>query len=304
MKVLIIGSNGQLGKSLISTMPKSIQSKIELVKLSKKDLNLLDIKRCKEIIQEVQPNWTINAAAYTNVEKAEEEPFLAKAINTIAPQVIANEIYKQKGKLLHISTDFVFSGKQNYPYNITQTPYPINTYGKTKAEGEYYVNSILMERGKILRTSWLYGPNGKNFLFTMLNLFKKNSNFENPIKVVYDQFSCPTSTESLSRICWRLIELNKLNYSNFLHWSDKGKASWFDFAISINKIANELGLINKNVLIKPITSEEYKSKVKRPHYSLLDCTYTKELLSIDNLKWEDNLKLIMNKILKNKKYLN
>ena len=175
MKVLILGSRGQLGKSIISLKPKLSDSNIKLITLSSEDLNLLNTNKCRKLIQEINPKWTINCAAYTNVEKAESEINLARAINAIAPKVIAEEISKQDGSLLQISTDFVFSGNQDVPYKISQETNPINIYGKTKLEGENYIRELLNDRGKILRTSWLYGPYGKNFLFTMLKLFKDQS---------------------------------------------------------------------------------------------------------------------------------
>ena len=167
MKVLLTGSTGQLGKTLILSKPKNI----ELIKVSSKDFNLLDYKSCKEFIFLHKPDWVINAAAYTAVDKAESESELVFEINTKTPEKLAKTLSTYGGKMLYISTDFVFDGKNDKPYKFDHIHNPLSIYGKSKSLGEE--KCLLIGNCYILRTSWVYSPFNKNFLLTILNLQKK-----------------------------------------------------------------------------------------------------------------------------------
>jgi len=289
MKVLIVGSSGQLGNALIKSSPTNYHLLTPPRNLF--DLNLSD--NCYEYIIKKKPDWVINAGAYTNVDKAEKEKNIAYQINAKAPESIAKAILKIGGKLLHISTDYVFSGIQNFPYLPNQKTSPINAYGITKAKGEDYLTEILKENNQlaILRTSWLMGKNGKNFAKTMLKLH----NERDIIKVVYDQVGSPTTTSSLSKAIWRLISIND-SYSEqnkifptYNHFSDGGIASKYDIAVEVGKIGLQKGLINKVAYVKPILSSEYPTAAKRPYYSVLESSETIKLLNLQTKYWRDCL---------------
>ena len=293
MKVLITGSNGQLGRSLLKSKPKSI----EVIATNSTNFNLLKINECKEFLIESKPDWIINAGAYTAVDLAESEPNKAMSINGVAPTELAKTIKKIGGKILQISTDFVFDGNSKSPYKPIDEPNPINIYGKTKLCGERGIQEVLNNTNQylIIRTSWVMGPIGRNFAITMLNLHKSKDN----ISVVSDQIGCMTSTLSLSKICWLIIEKNNLQYekeSGILHWSESGVSSWFDIATGIGDLALSIKLLEKTAKVIPISSEDYITKAKRPKFSLLDSTSTKELLNIENKYWRYSLLEILKEI--------
>ena len=293
MKVLITGSNGQLGRSLLKSKPKSI----EVIATNSTNFNLLKINECKEFLIESKPDWIINAGAYTAVDLAESEPNKAMSINGVAPTELAKTIKKIGGKILQISTDFVFDGNSKSPYKPIDEPNPINIYGKTKLCGERGIQEVLNNTNQylIIRTSWVMGPIGRNFAITMLNLHKSKDN----ISVVSDQIGCMTSTLSLSKICWLIIEKNNLQYekeSGILHWSESGVSSWFDIATEIGDLALSIKLLEKTAKVIPISSEDYITKAKRPKFSLLDSTSTKELLNIENKYWRYSLLEILKEI--------
>ena len=205
MKVLLTGSTGQLGKTLILFKPNNF----ELIKVSSADFNLLDYKSCEEFILSHKPDWVINAAAYTAVDKAESESELAFEINTRSPEKLAKTLLTYGGKMLYISTDFVFDGKNDKPYKFDHVHNPLSIYGKSKSLGEEKCLSI--GNSYILRTSWVYSPYNKNFLLTILNLQKKFAKDNQPLKIVHDQIGSPTNTFGLAKVCWLLLK--KINSS-------------------------------------------------------------------------------------------
>tara|TARA_B100001287_G_scaffold230062_1_gene200547 strand:+ start:145 stop:1038 length:894 start_codon:yes stop_codon:yes gene_type:complete len=295
MKILLLGANGQLAKTLSQTKPKDIN----LISLSKNELNFLDLGNSLENIENINPTHIINAAAYTNVDKAESEKYLAETINAYAPYEIASRASAFGCKFVQISTDFVFSGTQSYPYSPTEEVHPLGVYGESKALGEKLI--LKVKDSKIIRTSWLYSPFGRNFCLTMLALLQKNSKIKKPLRIVYDQVSCPTSTYSLSTLCWDLI-LNQKTYDKIPkinHWSDAGIASWYDFAVGIAQIALKEGILESLPEIIPIKSKEFKSDAKRPNYSLLDCDEICELISFKREHWTYELSKVI-KIIKSK----
>ena len=272
MKILLLGANGQLAKTIKETKPKDIN----LISFSSSKFNFLDIQSSLKNIEDINPTHIINAAAYTNVDKAESEKDLAEKINAYSPFEIASLAASLDCKFIQISTDYVFNGSQCSPYKPKDPISPLGIYGESKALGEKLI--LKLNNSKIIRTSWLYSPFGKNFCLTILNLFERNAKNHTPLKIISDQVSCPTSTYSLSRLCWKLI-LNKESFMKtpkINHWSDAGIASWYDFAVGIAQIAYREGIINSTPVILPIKSKEFPSIAKRPNFSLLDCedTYT------------------------------
>ncbi len=301
IRILITGNSGQLGKSLIDIKPDNC----EIITPNKNELDLYNSKQCKNIIYEIKPDWLINCAAFTNVDEAETKKDFTMKINAYAPNTFAKSIKEQGGRLIQISSDYVFDGhKRNLPYKVNEKRNPLNTYGYSKFKAEESILNILegTKKGIIIRTSWLISPYGKNFVLTMLRLF----NQKKTIQVVADQIGCPTSTLGLSELCWRIVNLKNQdlifenNKNGVLHWSDEGQTSWFELAKTIRDLSQEIGLLKKNIELIPVKSCDYKIKAKRPFYSVQDCEDTKNIFNISGVYWKKNLKDILQKILLNK----
>ena len=292
MKVLVTGSTGQLGKTLIGYKPENI----DLIKVSSADFNLLDSESCKDFILLHKPDWIINSAAYTAVDKAESESEMVFEVNTTAPEKIAKTLSTYGGKMLYVSTDFVFDGKNKKPYKFDHIHNPLNIYGKSKSLGEKKCLSV--GNCYVLRTSWVYSPFNKNFLLTILNLQKKFSKDNLPLKVVHDQIGSPTNTFGLANVCWLIlqkIESGEINQKIF-HWSDKGQISWYEFAKEISLLGKELGILEEKVEILKINASDFKADAIRPSYSVLDCSSTENSLKIKQKNWDIELKKVMNEL--------
>ncbi len=295
MKILITGCSGQLGEQIIKQAPKNF----DLVCLNKKNLDLSDFEACYKVVIEKKPDWIINAGAYTNVDQAEIDKNLVLSTNTGAPRAFSKALKVTGGKILQISTDYVFDGKQKSPYRASKEKSPINFYGYTKSLAEEHIDKLLGEKKKyvILRTSWLVGPSGRNFLLTMLSLQNKKKN----IKVVSDQFGSMTSTISLAKACWQSIEkytddIFHENNNPILHFTESGEASWYEIAITIGEVAFKYGLIKEIPHIEPINSDEFKTIAKRPNYSVLDCSESYKILNFHPPYWKDSIKDIIKAI--------
>jgi dTDP-4-dehydrorhamnose reductase len=289
MKVIITGAAGQLGQALRRLAP----AQLELIATSRSGgdgsipLDLADAQACRALVQEKRPDWLINAGAYTAVDKAESEPELAQAVNAGAPAAFAQALQATGGRLLQVSTDFVFNGAQGSPYRPDQPVDPLGVYGASKAAGEAAAAELL-EAGRlcILRTSWVYGPVGKNFLLTMLRLIREREQ----LGVVADQVGCPTATSGLARACWAVLEHG---VSGVHHWSDAGAASWYDFAVAIAELAQASGLVENPARVNPITTADYPTPAQRPSYSLLDCVSTRAALQLLPLHWRVALREVI-----------
>ena len=291
MKILLTGSTGQLGKELIKSKPNYIK----LIIPKRNTLNLEKKQDCYEIVKSIKPDWVINSGAFTNVENAETNQKLAFSINCEAPFSFAKAIRDFGGKLLQLSTDFVFDGFQNNPYSPKDQRNPINIYGKSKCKGEILIEKTLLNSNKylILRTSWLMGSMGRNFATNILKLLQERET----LSVVNDQYGSPTSTNTLSKVIWKIIESDYENqYSkipNILHWSDSGVASWYDVAILIKEIGLELGILEHDKLVLPISSYEYPSLANRPKFSVLDSSLTNKILDLPYIHWSYSIKDFM-----------
>ncbi|MDP7995688.1 MAG: dTDP-4-dehydrorhamnose reductase [Synechococcus sp. SP2 MAG] len=301
MKILLTGSEGQLGCALRGSLPKVLQnSSLELIATSRSGgdglvaLDLADADACRAAVLDAQPDWVINAGAYTAVDRAETEPELAHAVNALAPRAFAEAMAQTGGRLLQLSTDFVFNGRQGHPYKLDQPRDPLGVYGATKAAGEQAIAEVLgLERegrAALLRTSWVYGPVGANFLLTMLRLHRQKSLAAEPLRVVADQVGCPTSTAGLAGACWRMVERQ---LCGVMHWSDAGAASWYDFAVAIGELAEDSGTLESAAQVQPIATADYPTPAQRPAYSLLDCTSSRELMGLVPKHWRQALKEVI-----------
>ena len=294
MKVLLTGAAGQLGQALTDSKPAAV----ELIATSRtggaelEALDLADAAACRGAIEHHQPDWVINAGAYTAVDKAESEPELAHAVNAGAPAAFAEALHQQGGCMLQLSTDFVFNGRQGSPYRIDQQRDPLGVYGISKAKGEEAVEAVFegTGRGTILRTSWVIGPVGRNFALTMLRLHRD----KDELGVVADQLGCPSSTLNLASACWRTLE--QAPSSPVMHWCDAGAASWYDVAVAVGELGVELGLLQHAAKVNPIATCDYPTPAQRPSYSLLDCQGSRASLGLNGQHWRSALRDVLKNV--------
>ena len=297
MKVLLTGSTGQLGQEIINSLPPNVK----LIKPLRKELDLSDVESCEKIVLTEKPDWVINCGAYTSIENAEYNIELSKKINSYAPQAFTRAINQFNGNLLQLSSDYVFDGSKNIPYNENDQKKPICHYGYTKSLAEKLIQKTIgnLENATILRTSWIISSKRDNFLLKMLKFHSE----QNTINVVSDQYGAPTSAKYLAKACWKLIELKKTKkIPPILHWSDYGETSWYELALAIGEIAFDLGIIKKRARINPISSKEYPSKVNRPKYSVLNIQSSSKYLQLKPNHWRNNLGEIL-KELKGKEFI-
>jgi dTDP-4-dehydrorhamnose reductase len=280
-RILVTGKNGQVGADLTSLLPRLG----EVVALNRQQLDLTKINDIRRTIQEVRPQLIVNAAAYTAVDQAENDEATARAINAEAPALIAEEARKIGAALVHYSTDYVFDGLKRLPYEETDTPNPINVYGKTKLGGERAIQEIGVFH-LIFRTEWVYATQGRNFLLTILRLATQRPE----LRIVADQIGSPTSSREIAaatvRVLSQLMDREEsfrslATIGGIYHMSAAGETSWYEFAKSILDEAscatqtlqwvevamNGMPLLTRRVI--PITTEEYPTSARRPPYSVL-----------------------------------
>jgi dTDP-4-dehydrorhamnose reductase len=256
MKWAITGGSGQLSRSLVDLLDKE---GVPYIAWSHKDLDVADDSSIS-VIKEISPDLLINCAAWTNVDAAEEFPEKATRVNQVGPRNMARAAKELNIPLIHISTDYVFSGQSRQPWSTDSKTEPMSTYGLSKLLGEKEISKNLDGNFYILRTAWLYGPYGRNFSKTIL---KKALTSKDSINVVNDQIGQPTTTKSLAE---QIFKVTKHNIpSGTYHATNTGQASWWDFAREIFELAGE-----DVERVRPSTSEDFPSNVKRPKYSVLD----------------------------------
>lgn len=277
-KVLITGINGQLGKALLATQPTGC----DCVALDRAALDLYDADAIKRVVEAYQPDLVLNAAAYTAVDRAESEPELAQLINAAAPGAFARALAGSGGRLLQVSTDFVFDGQSERAYQPQDRRNPLSVYGASKAAGEDAAGSSAI----IVRTSWVYAAGGTNFVRTMLRLMRERET----LQVVTDQIGSPTWANSLAQTIWGLAIKNQ---PGIYHHRDAGETSWYDFAHAIADEAIALGFIARMPTIIPIATVDYPTPAQRPPFSVLDVTATRSLLDDAAINWRTNLKSML-----------
>ncbi len=288
MKVLLTGREGQLGTALQASLPEGVI----LIATGRSELDLADHAACRQAVRDHRPDWVLNAGAYTAVDRAESEADRAMAINAGAPQAFAEALRDTGGRLLQVSTDFVFNGAQGSPYRPDQALDPLGVYGVTKAAGE--TAALALPGARVLRTSWVYGPVGKNFCLTMLRLHAMKAAAGEPLGVVADQVGCPTATHTLAAACWRAIGIGTdADGPRTLHWSDAGASSWYDFAVAIGELGVAAGLLERAAEVSPLTTADYPTPAQRPSYSLLDCTASRQSLAMDPIHWRASLAQVL-----------
>jgi dTDP-4-dehydrorhamnose reductase len=277
MVVLVTGGSGQLGQSLQYIAPN--YKAIQFVFCTSSDLNITDIAQCHVVFKQYQPDYCINAAAYTAVDKAESEPEKAHAINVTGAKNIAEVCKAHNTILLHISTDFVFDGRKKVPYTEEDLPNPTGVYGKTKLGGEIEVQQA-WEKHFIIRTSWVYSQFGHNFMKTMLRLASERDT----ISVVNDQIGTPTHAVDLANALVQLIAIDKQqptkNNFGIYNFSNEGQCSWYDFAKKIFEVNNI------QIDLKAIPTSSFPTPAQRPAYSVLDKSKIKNTFGLSIKNWE------------------
>ena len=290
MRILITGKNGQLGKSLHKLVSEKKYDN-EFIFVGREEL---DLSNNNSIINYFDNHdkfdIIINCAAYTAVDKAEEEVKLANQINYLAVRQLAEIAKAQKAKLIHISTDYVFDGESNKSYTEADETNPINVYGKTKLAGEKALQAIMLTNAIIIRTSWVYSEYGNNFVKTMLNLGKERDE----LNVVSDQIGSPTYATDLAETILKIIDnknyQDKEQSTEIYHYSNEGEIGWYDFAKEIFKLAKI------DCKVCPITTEQYPTPAKRPKSTLMDKGKIVEKFSIKTPYWKETLCLCINNI--------
>ena len=290
MKLLITGSNGQLG-SEIKELASDYEN-LECIFRDLPELDICDIKALTTCIVDENINAVINCAAYTAVDKAEENPVIAQQVNAKGVLNLVNALKKVDGKLIHISTDYVFDGNHSQPYKETDPVSPKGVYGETKRAGELAVFNSSID-AIVIRTSWLYSAYGNNFVKTMLRL----GNDKKSIQVVSDQKGTPTFAKDLAKTCLDILSntgsTSISKKGKIYHYSNEGVTSWYDFA----KAIMELGSIDCKV--RPIKTKDYPTPAKRPHFSVLNKTKIKKDFNIEIPYWRDSLDKCVEKLKSN-----
>jgi dTDP-4-dehydrorhamnose reductase len=282
--VLVLGS-GQIARAVGVAAP----GQHEVVTRTHTELDIVDEQAVARTLSEIKADWVINAAAYTAVDLAEDQPALAHAVNDTAVASIVRAAARQGCRLLHLSTDFVFDGNSNRAYLTTDQPKPLSVYGASKLGGERHVLDA-GPLGIVLRTSWVYATSGKNFVLTMLRLMRE----KNQIGVVCDQIGAPTWAASAAAAIWGLIETSAKG--GVYHWSDLGVASWYDFAVAIQDEALARGLFSRVIPITPIPSAAYPTRARRPAFSVLDTASTRASIDVPARHWRHNLRAMLNEL--------
>ena len=280
--ILVFGTTGQVATEL-----RAQAGPRQMVALSRSVADLSDPATCAAQILRHAPQAVINAAAYTAVDRAEEEEDLALTINAKAPGAMAQTCANMGIPFLHISTDYVFAGEGETPYKPSDATDPQNAYGRTKCAGEEAVR-VAGGLHAILRTSWVFSEHGANFVKTMLRLMRERDD----MGVVADQRGTPTWANSLAEAVW--AGTTAAGVSGTFHWTDAGEASWHEFAVAIQEEALELGMLEKKIPIRAISSDEYPTPAHRPAYSVLDCSSTQQALDVQAAPWRDNLRAMLN----------
>jgi len=280
MKALITGAYGQLGSALRISAPRGI----EIAGYGSSDLDIARRADVAEVVERERPDFILNAAAYTAVDKAEQNEAAALAVNGHAVGYLAEAAGRIGARLVHVSTDFVFDGRAGSPYRTDAPPQPLGVYGRTKLVGEQMAGDAL-----VVRTAWVYGPKGSNFVRTMLRLMRERPE----VRVVADQIGTPTYAPQLAHALWGLAQLGE---SGLHHYTDAGAASWYDFAVAIQEEALALGLLDEAVPVIPIATADFPTPAKRPSYSVLDKRVTYAALGKPAPHWRVNLRLMLNEI--------
>lgn len=290
MTIIVTGSSGQLGSELLR---HGKRFGLKMTGLDLPEWDMTNRTHMENAVSRYRPSLILNAAAYTNVDGAETEKDLAFAVNKDAPSHLAKLCSRSGIPLIHFSTDYVFSGDRKFPYRETDPVSPASIYGQSKLAGENGVRSFLREH-MIIRTSWLYGVYGHNFVKTMLRLGKEKES----IQVVADQFGCPTSAEDLAESAFIIVSKIyggiDMPWGTY-HYCGRGITTWHEFSQSIFETARTLTSI-KVRHVEAVSSDKFPGIAPRPAFSALDCDHIKMNLGIQTKPWRQSLKIMINRL--------
>ncbi|GAA4424865.1 dTDP-4-dehydrorhamnose reductase [Pontibacter saemangeumensis] len=281
-KAIVIGASGQLGQCLQAVVKEKNAG--NFIFLSRKEADIADEDSLRSAFTTHAPAYCINCAAYTAVDKAEDEPEVSRQINRDGVISLSKLCREFGTTLIHISTDFVFSGNSLHPLSETDDTAPVNIYGATKLEGEQAIPGYIPNYF-ILRTSWLYSEFGNNFVKTMLRLGRE----KDELRVIWDQIGTPTYAMDLAEVIFHIIETNNTAYGIY-HYSNEGLTSWYDFAKAIFELSHI------PVRVVPVRTSEYITKAKRPAFSVLEKTKAKQNLGIKIPHWRESLKTCLSRM--------
>jgi len=285
MKVFITGSPiGQLHWELLRSCPDNVTV------ASEESLDITDPVAVQQAISTHKPDAIINPAAYTAVDKAEEEFQLAHAVNATGVVNLVEAAKPIGAHIVHISTDFVFGIGDGAPFKVDAAVGPISVYGKTKLESERVLCAAMPDSSVIVRTAWVYSSNGNNFVKTMLKLMAERDE----LGVISDQIGSPTWAKSLANALWSAT-LKRTH--GIHHWTGGGVASWYDFAVAIGEEGVAAGLLDKTIPIKPLRTDQYPTPAARPHYSVLDISHTSDALNLPITHWRQDLRAMLKELI-------
>jgi dTDP-4-dehydrorhamnose reductase len=285
MRALIIGGTGQLGTAL----QRSVPSGCTVIAPPRSTLDLEHGASIETGVREAKPDLIILAGGFTDVEAAERQPALAMRINGDGTAHVAEAAARHGARLIAVSSDYVFDGRARTPYKPDAPTNPLSAYGRSKLQGEREALSRT-PASVVLRTAWLYGPTGRNFVRTMFSRMATGT----PVRVVNDQTGSPTSTASVARVIWRAAE--RPDVTGVHHLTDSGSASWYDFAVAIGAEATAAGILSAVPDVVAIASTEYSSAAPRPAYSVLDTSITTAALAVQATPWRDALRDVVREI--------
>jgi dTDP-4-dehydrorhamnose reductase len=284
--IMITGAAGQLGYELQRTAPNDVA----VLAVDIAELDLTNADTVATFVAEHQPAVIINGAAYTAVDRAEEQVALAEAVNVGAPASLAAAAKANDARMIQISTDFVFGDSHGTPWRIDDQALPQSVYGRTKRDGERVLLDTLGPQALVIRTAWLYSAHGANFVKTMLRLMSERDE----VRIIADQIGTPTWANSLAHTIWAAVATPEA--SGVLHWTDAGAASWYDFAVAIQEEALERKLLTRAIPVHPIATTEFPTPARRPSYSVLDKSETVRVLGVTPTHWRVNLRHMLDEL--------
>lgn len=282
MNILVTGANGQLGNEMQVLARENLQHTYFFTDVQ--ELDICDEQAVYAYVSEHKINIIVNCAAYTAVDKAEDNVELCDKLNNIAPGYLARAAQANGATMIQVSTDYVFDGTAHIPYTEEEPTCPASVYGSTKLAGEQNVMDHC-EKAMVIRTAWLYSIYGNNFVKTMIRLGQERDS----LGVIFDQIGTPTYANDLAQAIFAAI--NKGVVRGIYHFSDEGVCSWYDFTVAIHRLA---GIASCKV--KPLHTADYPAKAPRPHYSVLDKTKIKDTFGIEIPHWEESLKRCINQL--------
>ncbi|MGA6098706.1 dTDP-4-dehydrorhamnose reductase [Stutzerimonas marianensis] len=284
MRILVCGANGQVGHELVD---RARTYGLEALGMTREQLDITRTEAVCDAVHNLGPGLVINAAAYTHVDNAEANAAQAYAVNRDGAASLAEACRRTSIPLLHISTDYVFSGEARQPYKETDAVAPTGVYGESKLAGERVIQTTLQQH-LILRTSWVYGVHGHNFVKTMLRLGRQRD----ALSVVADQHGCPTAAASIAEVLLELAKRHlkgeRLAWGTY-HYSGRSPCTWYDFAVEIFRQAAAKGLLDKEPKVSSISTSQYPTPARRPAWSVLDCSKFESTFGIPTHDWREEL---------------